>query len=111
MNSRDLDRKLDAFGHYYNQHRVHQSLDGKTSIDAPEVNEGKQAARSDPSPRTVRFIDRAIEIVICIITAPFARDPESPTILKSWPRRTGREGDWSEVDDGDFYCCEADFTP
>jgi hypothetical protein len=29
-NTQDLERKLDTFRHYYNQHRVHQSLDGET---------------------------------------------------------------------------------
>jgi transposase InsO family protein len=29
-NSQDLERKLDNFKKYYNEHRVHQSLDGKT---------------------------------------------------------------------------------
>jgi len=34
-NARDLERKLDSFAQYYNQHRVHQSLDGKTLFETP----------------------------------------------------------------------------
>lgn len=33
-NAQDLGRKLDSFAQYYNQHRVHQSLDGKTPVSA-----------------------------------------------------------------------------
>jgi len=33
-NARDLERKLDSFAQYYNQHRVHHSLEGKTPISA-----------------------------------------------------------------------------
>jgi len=39
-NAQDLERKLAAFQHYYNQHRVHQSLEGNTpllSIDNSQV--------------------------------------------------------------------------
>jgi len=32
--ARDLERKLNSFAQYYNQHRTHQSLDGKTPISA-----------------------------------------------------------------------------
>lgn len=35
-NSLDLQRKLDEFTDYYNQHRVHSSLDGKTPEDQSE---------------------------------------------------------------------------
>jgi putative transposase len=30
-NAGNLQRKMASFAHYYNQHRVHQSLDGQTS--------------------------------------------------------------------------------
>jgi putative transposase len=33
-NAQDLERKLESFAQYYNQHRVHQSLDGKTPVSA-----------------------------------------------------------------------------
>ena len=32
-NARDLDRKLEAFRGYYNDYRVHTSLDGDTPIE------------------------------------------------------------------------------
>ncbi|MFT6303439.1 MAG: putative transposase [Granulosicoccus sp.] len=33
-NTQDLERKLESFAQYYNQHRAHQSLDGKTPVSA-----------------------------------------------------------------------------
>ncbi len=33
-NASDLERKLQVFAQYYNQHRVHQSLAGKTPVTA-----------------------------------------------------------------------------
>jgi len=33
-NAHDLERKLESFAQYYNQHLVHQSLDGKTHVSA-----------------------------------------------------------------------------
>jgi len=42
-NSQDLERKLTAFGLYYNQHRVHQSLDGKTPINVNDAVHAKSA--------------------------------------------------------------------
>ena len=41
-NAVDLERKLEEFRHYYNQHRVHQSLDGGTPAE--------RSGRPPPSP-------------------------------------------------------------
>ncbi len=41
-NAVDLERKLEEFRHYYNEHRVHQSLDGRTPAE--------RSGRPPPSP-------------------------------------------------------------
>ena len=43
-NARDLERKLKSFAQYYNQHRVRQSLDGKTPAN---INDGVRSKRAD----------------------------------------------------------------
>jgi putative transposase len=45
-NAQDLERKLESFALYYNQHRVHQSLDGKTPVS---VNDSVYSQRADLS--------------------------------------------------------------
>lgn len=39
----DLERKLESFAHYYNQYRIHQSLDGKTPANENDAVHSKRA--------------------------------------------------------------------
>jgi transposase InsO family protein len=46
-NDRDLERKLEEFQHYYNHHRVHASMGGKTPAEDRDASTVKEAELDD----------------------------------------------------------------
>jgi hypothetical protein len=56
-NQFDLQRKLDHFKAYYNEHRVHTSLNGKTPYE--------QGGRSPPKPADLRHFAWRSDCMAC----------------------------------------------